>query len=154
MAKLVCFAFSRSCVSPVLIAPENLASFNMHLHSTLCCENKVLLFSLFVAVAPNILFTCWLKPGSRVEGQISHLFILFSILVMSLEVVLGWSKWITPYIIEILKIITFSYTAWRTTVLKQKNQRNKQNTAVSWKALCFGTVSSSVEFELKFQQLR
>lgn len=58
MAKLVCFTFSRSCVSPVLIAPENLASFNMHLHSTLCCENKVLLFSLFVAVAPNILFTC------------------------------------------------------------------------------------------------
>lgn len=40
MAKTACFAFSRSCVSPVLIAPECPASFNTHLHGTLCWKAK------------------------------------------------------------------------------------------------------------------
>lgn len=44
MAKPACFAFRDVVLAPVLIAPENLTSFNMQLSGTLCCKGKVLPF--------------------------------------------------------------------------------------------------------------
>lgn len=119
MAKPACLAFSRSCVSPVLIAPEYAASFKTHLHGTQLWREKFsnLCHCFCIAVGPHTLFTCWLKPNCRAGEQISsfHTFLISS---DAMEVVMWGGEHITPYRIEVYKITKFSHVTWGKIVKK------------------------------------